>query len=204
SAARRRDDGRRCANNWAPTGKKPTTTRRVVTMTSGASEPGATRRLLDLADLATLAAAGEAAGQPAVVFGAVEALSAATIGHRLFTIMRFDAARAEVERVHTSLASAYPVGGRKQKPESAWSNRLLRDRKVFLAAGPDDIRAAFDDHATILGLGLGSILNVPVVFDGRCIGTMNLCHRAGWYTADDEQAGRLLAAFLVPALLENA
>jgi len=173
-------------------------------MTSGVSEPASPRRELTLADLAALAAALGEEGQPFGVFRAVEALSAATIGHRLFTIMRFDALRSEVERVHTSLPSAYPVGGRKQKPESAWSNRLLRDRQVFLAAGPDDIRAAFDDHATILGLGLGSILNVPVVFDGHCIGTMNLCHRAGWYTADDEQAGRLLAAFLVPALLEKA
>jgi len=172
-------------------------------MTSGADEPTAPRRALTPADLAALAAASEAADQPAAVFGAVEALSAATIGHRLFTIMRFDAARSEVERVHTSLPSAYPVGGRKAKPESAWSNQLLRDRKVFLATDPDQIRAAFDDHATILGLGLGSILNVPVVFDGRCIGTMNLCHRAGWYTADDEQTGRLLAAFLVAPLLRN-
>jgi GAF domain-containing protein len=172
-------------------------------MSSGADEPETRRRDLRLADLAALAAASEAAGQPAAVFDAVEALSAATIGHRLFTIMRFDAARAEVERVHTSLQSAYPVGGRKQKPESAWSNQLLRDRKVFRATGPDDIRAAFDDHATILGLGLGSILNVPVAFDGRCIGTMNLCHRAGWYTADDEETGRVLAAFLVPALLRK-
>ena len=170
-------------------------------MTSGADEPAAPRRELTLADLAALAAASEAAGQPAATFGAVEALSAATIGHRLFTIMRFDATRSEVGRVHTSLPSAYPVGGRKQKPESAWSNQLLRDRQVFRATGPDEIRAAFDDHATILGLGLGSILNVPVTFDGRCIGTMNLCHRAGWYTAEDEPTGKLLAAFLVPVLL---
>src|SRR5262249_54276219 len=96
-----------------------------------------------------------------------------------------------------------PVGGRKAKPQTAWSNQLLRDRKVFRATGPDEIRAAFDDHATILGLGLGSILNVPIAFDGRCVGTMNLCHQAGGYMADDEPTGRLLAAFLVVPLLRH-
>jgi len=170
-------------------------------MSDAASRPPAPRRALQIADFERLARALGETPQPSAIYGAIEALSAEVIGHRLFTIMRHDAARAEVERVHTSLPAVYPVGGRKQKPESAWSNRLLRDAQVFRAAGPDEIRAAFDDHATILGLGLGSILNVPIVFDGRCVGTMNLCHQAGWYTAEDEPTGRLLAAFLVPVLL---
>jgi hypothetical protein len=173
-------------------------------MSDAAPQPRATRRPLQIADLERLAQALEAAHQPVGICGAIEALSAEVIGHRLFTVMRFDATRSEVERVHTSLSAVYPVGGRKQKPESAWSNRLLRDRQVFRATGPEEIRAAFDDHATILGLGLGSILNVPIVFDGRCVGTMNLCHEAGWYRPDDEATGRLLAAFLVPVLLQQS
>ena len=80
----------------------------------------------------------------------------------------------------------------------------LRAAKIFAGARgtePADIVSAFDDHATILGLGLGSVLNIPVVFEGRCVGTMNLLHQAGWYRADDERTGLTLAAFLIPALL---
>jgi hypothetical protein len=170
-------------------------------MTHAASPPPTPPRPLQIADLERLAQALGEARQPSDICRNVEALSGETIGHRLFTVMRYDAARSEVERIHTSLPAVYPVGGRKQKPESAWSSRLLRDRQVFRATGPDEIRAAFDDHATILGLGLGSILNVPIAFDGRCVGTMNLCHQAGWYAPDDERTGLLLAAFLVPVLL---
>ena len=158
------------------------------------------RRDLRLDDLAGLAAALRSADQPPRIFAAVAALAAATIGHRLFTIMRFDAERAEVERVHSSLPAVYPVSGRKTKAQTAWADHVLRDMQVFRATTPDQIRAAFDDHATIAGLGLGSILNIPLVLAGRCVGTMNLLHAPGWYTAEDEPAGLLLGAFLLPAL----
>jgi GAF domain-containing protein len=161
------------------------------------------RRELRLDDLAQLADALRRADRPAPIYRAVETLSAAVIGHRLFTIMRFDAGRAEVERVHTNMPTVYPVGGRKAKKDTAWSDHTLRDMKVFRASGPDAIRAAFDDHVTILSLGLGSVLNIPLVLDGRCVGTMNLLHEAGSYTPPDEATGLLLGAFLLPVLERN-
>jgi hypothetical protein len=117
--------------------------------------------------------------------------------------MRFDPERAEVERVHSSEPAVYPVGGRKTKAQTAWADHVLRDMKVFRATTPDGIRAAFDDHATIAGLGLGSILNIPLVLAGRCVGTMNLLHEAGWYTPQDEPTGLLLGVFLLPALAQR-
>ena len=158
------------------------------------------RRELRIDDLAGLVAALRGAEQAEPVFRAVETLSADVIGHRLFTIMRFDPARAEVERVHSSLPAVYPVGGRKAKRATAWSDHTLRDMKVFRASGTAAIRAAFDDHATILSLGLASVLNIPLVLGGRCIGTMNLLHEADWYTPEDEPTGLLLGAFLLPVL----
>ena len=130
--------------------------------------------------------------RPPRIFRAVEALTGAVIGHRLFTIMRHDPERGEVERLHSSMPSVYPVGGRKKKKDTAWSAHVLRDMRVFRANDPDGIRAAFDDHATIASLGLGAVLNIPVVLAARCVGTMNLLHEAGWYTEQDEVTGLLL------------
>jgi GAF domain-containing protein len=159
-----------------------------------------TRRELRIDDLAELVAALRSADRAESIFRAVDTLSAAVIGHRLFTIMRFDAERAEVERVHSSMPAVYPVGGRKAKRDTAWSDHTLRDMKVFRASGPEAIGAAFDDHATILSLGLGAVLNIPLVLGGRCIGTMNLLHAADWYGPQDEPTGLLLGAFLLPVL----
>ena len=48
------------------------------------------RRALQIDDLAALVAALRRAERTEPIFDAVETLSAAVIGHRLFTIMRFD------------------------------------------------------------------------------------------------------------------
>lgn len=159
------------------------------------------RRDFTAEDAGLLAAALRAPGRPPRICEALDKVSGETIGHRLFTVMRFHNAQAEVERIYSNMPEAYPAGGRKKKKDTAWAGHVLGEMKVFRGGDADDIRLAFDDHATILGLGLGSVLNIPVVFNGRCLGTIDLLHQAGWYRPEDERAGLMLAAFLIPALL---
>jgi len=156
---------------------------------------------LRVEDLARLASVVRLAERAVDVYRAVEELSAAVIGHRLFTIMRVCPGGSEVERAYSSMPAIYPVGGRKTKAETAWANQVLREMKIFRAVTPEEIRGAFDDHPTILGLGLGSVLNIPIVCLGRCLGTMNLLHDAGWYGPEDESTGLHVATILVPVLL---
>jgi hypothetical protein len=161
------------------------------------------RRSLRLDDLHRLrVAAGQCDPMPHL-FRAVEQVSAETIGHRLLTVMRFDAERFEVERLYSSLPADYPVGGRKPKARTAWGEQVLVGMRVFRVNTPEEIGEAFDDHAQLASLGIGAILNIPLCFDGRCIGTLNLCHQAHWFTAQDERDGLLLGAFLIPALLRS-
>ena len=40
---------------------------------------------------------------------------------------------------------------------------------------------------------------MPVVHDGRCLGTMNLLHEAGWYAEADGPVGAAFAATLIAA-----
>jgi hypothetical protein len=158
---------------------------------------------LQLDDLAALALALRGGGQPQALFSAAEALTARVIGHRLFTIMAFDPATCEVERLHTSMPDVYPVGGRKKKAQTEWGEHTLTRMQVFRATTPRGIRDSFDDHLTMTGLGLGAILNIPIAYDGRCVGTMNMTHVAGWYTAAHERDGLTIGAFLAAALMEH-
>jgi len=162
------------------------------------------RRELRGEDLIGLADALRAQDQPLTICRSLEKLSSETIGHRLFTVMRFDSDRSEVLRIHTNMPAAYPVGGRKPKQATAWTKHVLTEMKVFRGGQPADIVTAFDDHETILGLGLGSVLNIPVVFKGRCVGTMNLLHQAGWYKPEDQRTGLLLGTFLIPVLVDDS
>lgn len=159
------------------------------------------RHNLTLSDLAALAERFAVEPQPPLLYAAIDALVQEVIGHRLFTLMRLHEATDEVERIYSSNTAAYPVGGRKVKRGTPWSRAVLDRGEVFVARNADEVREAFADHELIESLGIGSIMNVPIACAGRRLGTMNISHEAGWFAAEDERAGRLIAPFLVPSLL---
>jgi GAF domain-containing protein len=160
-----------------------------------------TRTAVTLADVTSVAEVAANAVDADAVFHAVDALTQKTIGHRLFTIMRLHTATHEVERLYSSLPDAYPVSGRKPKQGTPWGEQVLDRGEIFIANTPDEVRAAFADYALIFSLGIGAIMNVPIRFHGRSLGTMNICHEAGWFSDADRAPGRLLASLLVPPLL---
>jgi GAF domain-containing protein len=159
------------------------------------------RIALTLADLTAVAEVSASASESDAVFRAVEALARKTIGFRLFTIMRLHTESAEVERLHSSLPDAYPVGGRKPKQGTPWGEQVLDRGEIFIANTPDEVLSAFADYELIFSLGIGAIMNVPIRFRGRSLGTMNICSAAGWFSDAEHGPGRLLAGLLVPALL---
>src|SRR6201991_1036996 len=156
-------------------------------------------RLLDLPDVSRLACALRTARQPDAMFREIYAVACETLGCKLFTIMSFDTERYEVERLYTNMPTVYPLGGRKKKRGSAWAEQTIEHLMPFRATDAAGIRAAFDDHAVITGMGLGSILNIPVAYDGQCVGTMNLTHVEGWYTQAHEEAGLQVPSVFFPA-----
>jgi GAF domain-containing protein len=161
------------------------------------------QRVLTIDDLAALARLSFAGHEPGQLYAAVDRLLQAVIGHKLFTLMRVHEAASEVERIYSSNEAAYPVGGRKTKVGTPWSEAVLDRGEVFVARDPDAVRGAFSDHEFIASLGIGSIMNVPIGYRGRRLGTMNLSHEAGWFDEDDASVGRLVASFIVPSLLAD-
>lgn len=134
-------------------------------------------------------------------FAAVAQAADALIGHRLFTVMRFDVATMEVQRIYSSNPDAYPPGLRKAKRDTWWGAHVLEQGQAYIGRDADDIRAHFIDHEVIAGLGLAAILNVPVRVCARTVGTMNLLHGAGHYVERHVVPGRLCAGMLAAPLL---
>jgi hypothetical protein len=153
--------------------------------------------------LQAVAAALGQPGQPGVTFLALERALGATLGHRLFTLLRYDPGANESQRIHTSHPAAYPVGGRKTVQPTAWTACVFGRREPFIGRTADDIRAAFPDHELIRSLGCESVLNLPVLHDGQVLGTVNLLHEAGWYDEADLPLGRIFAALAVPVFLSE-
>jgi GAF domain-containing protein len=140
------------------------------------------------------------ATEPEIAFQAASDIARDLIGHQLFTIMAFDAETMEVKRCFTSNPKAYPTGGQKPKRDTAWGRHVLTDGKYFIGYNADDIRENFDDYEVIKGLGLNSVLNVPIRCLGRTVGTMNLLDQAGFYSETHVETAEIIASNLVGVL----
>jgi len=153
---------------------------------------------LTLADVAAILDLLGREPDPQAAFLVFDHVVQRVLGHKLLTVMRHVAATAEVERVYSSNPRAYPVGGRKQKQGTPWGEQVLDRGEVFIARNREELRAAFADHELIFSLGIGSIMNVPVMLHGRCRGIVNLSHDAGRYGEADAGPARVLAGLLAP------
>ena len=103
--------------------------------------------------------------------------------------------------IYSSNEQAYPVGGRKQKRDTGWSRKVLDQHRVLVSAGDDGIRDSFDDHAIIFGLGLHSCVNVPLVSEGQCIGTLNVLRAQPDWSEDDVALVRALGLATLSGVL---
>ncbi len=114
-------------------------------------------------------------------------------GPCLLTINRLDDTHQPLRltRVASSDPLAYPVGGHKDKPDTAWTRQVLVRGEVFVGEGAEAIEQAFDDAPRILALGWRCVINQPLLLDGRVAGTFNLLvARPGWPGGAAEQVRR--------------
>ena len=73
-----------------------------------------------------------------------------------------------------------------------------------MGEGEDAIQAFFDDHAAIQALGLRSVINVPVVLDGACLGTLNFLMPRPAVSASNLHTARLLGLVALPRCRRSA
>jgi hypothetical protein len=151
----------------------------------------------------TLARCQAREDQPATLYRALDTVLADTIGHTLFTILRYDRAANESARIYSNMPAAYPPAASKPLSGGDWVDTVLVRGEAFIGRTPDDLRAVFADHALIASLGCESVLNVPVRWKGRTLASLNLLHTRAWYRDDHAPLAQSLAQFALPALLDG-
>ncbi|MBD9419951.1 GAF domain-containing protein [Achromobacter sp. ACM04] len=140
-----------------------------------------------------------AAADPVAALRAIDAHAHAALAHTLCTVNRYDAQAMRVLRLYSSNPEAYPPGGSKDKSGTAWGRHVLLEQKLFVGEGEDAIREFFDDHDAIQRLGLRSVINVPVVYGGVCLGTVNFLMPRAAVSDADVQAAQLAGLLALPA-----
>ncbi|MCW2132356.1 GAF domain-containing protein [Arthrobacter sp. VKM Ac-2550] len=106
------------------------------------------------------------------------------VGVRLFTVSAIADNGTAMARVYTTHPDVYPVGGKKTFSEDTdpqWLQHVIEDQQPFMGKDKEAVRAFFFDYETIESLGCGAIINVPVISDGKTVGSMNFLDTEGSY-----------------------
>lgn len=141
-------------------------------------------------------------GPPEALFKTLDKALADTVGHKLFTLLYVAPNRKRVKRGYTNMPKEYPVGGYKEIGETPWHKRVVQERRAWVGYNARDIEWAFFDHKLIVSLGCESAMNIPVVYNGRLLGTMNLLDAAGHYKETDADKCAPFAALMIGPFLD--
>lgn len=142
-----------------------------------------------------------AVGASDVLFAALAEVCAQVAGWRLFTVLVVDHDHGLARRVHTSDPAVYPMGGGKPFAGSELGDTAFVDGRAFIAETPAELERVFPDHETIVALGCGAALNVPVRHRGEVIGSVNLLDEPMAYRTDAAAAVGPLAQFTAATLI---
>lgn len=137
-----------------------------------------------MSDISTFVAGISDARTADAVWQALERRAADVAGHRLFTVMLTDMAAGVVRRAYSSRPGEYPTSGSKPLHGNTgdWFETVFNQRRTFVANTIEEIAKVFPDHELIGSMGLGSVINLPLVLGGELVAAVNLLDRAGHYT----------------------
>ncbi len=122
-------------------------------------------------------------------------------GHRLLTVLVYFSATGEAERAYSSRSAEYPAGGRKTLAQAPRMRQVLASAQPYIGHTRQDIIDNFPDHPRLLAMGCESIVNMPVRWGSRVLGTVNLMHVEDHYRESDLPRIEAWAQLVVPAFL---
>lgn len=100
----------------------------------------------------------------------------------LMTILYVDRDRSLVQRVYTSNAKDYSIGGTKQLMGSKWARQVIDEGRCLIASTPEEMEAAFADHQILSALGCTKAMNIPLRQGINITWTVNLLRGNDDYT----------------------
>ena len=120
--------------------------------------------------------------QPDECWKALQNLTGAVAGFKLFTVMTVDLTNEVARRAYSSHPADYPVSGTKPIHYDSWFEIVHKQHKLFVANTIADIAKVFPDHEKIWSLGCGSVVNLPVIIEGQLAATINMLHEEHYYS----------------------
>ena len=135
------------------------------------------------------------------VFDAVDCALQRVAGHRLLTILVYNEAFTVATRLYSSDSATYPSGVSDPVASNEWADLVLRHGLPYVGHREADLASVFGHHERLAFLGLGSVINMPIRWRGRVLGTLNMLDGQGRYAQLDIDVVKIIAHMTLPALL---
>ena len=135
-----------------------------------------------------------------LIFNSLDNILNDFIGHKLFTILKFDKINSKLERIYTSNPREYPLQGKKDVIRNFWQVQVLEKGIAYIGYNSQDIKNSFSDFDLIKKLGCSSVLIIPVKSGGNIKGSVNLLHEESWYSNNHVKIAQSLVSVISEAL----
>ena len=135
-----------------------------------------------------------------LIFNSLDNILNDFIGHKLFTILKFDKINSNLERVYTSKPREYPLQGKKDVIRNFWQVQVLEKGTVYIGYNSQDIKNSFADFDLIEKLGCRSFMIIPVKSGDNIMGSVNILHEESWYSDNDVKIAQNLVSLISEVL----
>ena len=135
-----------------------------------------------------------------LIFNSLDNILNDFIGHKLFTILKFDKINSKLERIYTSNPREYPLQGKKDVIRNFWQVQVLEKGIAYIGYNSQEIKNSFSDFDLIKKLGCSSVLIIPVKSGGNIKGSVNLLHEESWYSNNHVEIAQSLVSVISEAL----
>ena len=169
----------------------------------GGAAPAVEQALPALSALAVHARRLALAADRPAQWAAISALLEQAFGHRLFTALSYLHERQIMRRLYTSDGAISPLGGYKSTGNGPWSRHVLEQGRIYVAHDAGDVRTVFSEAQMLIDRGLCSAFNLPVRYEGRVVGSLNLLSHAQAYRHADHALGEIIAGLCAPIFVEE-
>lgn len=142
--------------------------------------------------------------QPQATLATLDAVLERLVGRKLLTVLTVFPADGLVERSYSNLPDHFDIGGYKRIDQAPRLGKVLASRQPFIGRTRREIEANYPDAEAIFATGCASILNMPVIWQGNVVATVNLLHDEGFYDDAHLPIVRCLSQAALPAFLTRA
>ena len=135
-----------------------------------------------------------------LIFNSLDNILNDFIGHKLFTILKFDKINSKLESIYKSNTREYPLKCKKDVIRNFWQVQVLEKGIVYIGYNSQDIKNSFSDFDLIKKLGCSSVLIIPVKSGDNIKGSVNLLHEESWYSNNYVKIAQNLVSVISEAL----